>query len=68
MSAVASFGCEGPWAYVWATLGVGPHAVGVTEVLHYDATTQRWRPANRGEVCVAHHLPWWIYLEGCFSN
>ena len=33
LSSIQNYGCEGEWAYVWATVGTGAHAIGVTEVL-----------------------------------
>ena len=45
---VASFGCEGGFAYLWATVGKGEEEIGVTEVLAYD----QWCLGER----VAGHL------------
>jgi hypothetical protein len=68
VTAVASYACEDGWAYLWATIGSGPTAVGVTEVLHYDRALQQWRSALRAKVCSAKIMPHYIYEQGCFSN
>jgi hypothetical protein len=68
VSAVANYGCEGGWAFLWATIGKGPTAVGVTEVLRYDQAAQQWRVALRQHVCHATILPHLVYERGCFSN
>lgn len=68
VSAVASFGCQDGWAYVWATIGSGEHAVGVTEVVHWDSDTSEWRISSRLKVCRPGVMPEFIYRQGCFSN
>lgn len=68
LSSIQNFGCEGDWAFVWATVGTGAHAIGVTEVLSYGATRSRWRIVSRATDCKASILPSVIYRQGCFSN
>ena|ERR1035437_7920997 len=68
VTAVANYGCEDGWAFLWATIGRGPTEVGVTEVLHYDQAAQRWRVALRAKVCSPAIMPHDIYVHGCFSN
>lgn len=65
---VAQFACVQGWAFMWATVGSGPHAVGVTEVLHFDTPRDAWRVSLRSKVCVPGTMPRYIYLRGCFSN
>ncbi|HEY1222361.1 MAG TPA: hypothetical protein VGE75_02550 [Acidimicrobiales bacterium] len=68
VSAVASYACQENWAYLWATIGLGEHAVGVTEVLHFDSASNRWRISSRARVCRPGVMPGFIYRQGCFSN
>jgi hypothetical protein len=68
LASIQNFGCEGQWAYVWATVGTGEQAIGVTEVLAYDATSGRWAIVSRSVDCKASILPDVIYHQGCFSN
>ncbi len=68
VTGVASYGCEGGWAYLWATIGSGPEAVGVTEVLRANASMTRWVIASRLKVCKPGVMPNYIYRQGCFSN
>ena len=68
VDSVASFGCVGRWAYLWATVGTGVAEVGVTEVLRYDAGTSAWRNASRLTYCDHHLLPRYVELWGCNSN
>jgi hypothetical protein len=68
LSSIQDYGCEGEWAYVWATVGTGEQAIGVTEVLAFDTTGQRWAIASRSTDCKASILPSVIYHQGCFSN
>jgi hypothetical protein len=68
VSAVASYACQEGWAYLWATIGTGEHAVGVTEVVHFDPALNEWRVSSRLNVCKPGVLPEFIYLQGCFSN
>ena len=68
VDSVASFGCVGPWAYLWATVGNGVHEIGVTEVLHYDSTASRWQNASRLTYCNHHRLPRYVERWGCNSN
>jgi len=65
---VASFGCVGQWAYLWATVGKGVQEIGVTEVLHYDLVTRRWANASREKYCGHHLLPKYVDYWGCNSN
>jgi hypothetical protein len=68
LASVQNFGCEGTWAYVWATVGTGEQAIGVTEVLAFHATSDRWSIVSRAVDCKASILPSVIYHQGCFSN
>jgi hypothetical protein len=68
LASIQNFGCEGEWAYVWATIGTGEQAIGVTEVLAYDAPSGRWAIVSRAVDCKASILPGVIYHQGCFSN
>ena len=65
---VASFGCEGRFAYLWATVGKGAEEIGVTEVLAFDETTRQWENASRATYCTHHHLPAYVEFWGCNSN
>lgn len=65
---VASFGCVGRWAYLWATVGKGVHEIGVTEVLHFDLATNSWRNASRLTYCGHHLIPKYVDFWGCNSN
>src|SRR5580692_3532435 len=67
-ASIQNYGCEGEWAYVWATVGTGEDAIGVTEVLAYDAKSARWALVSRVTDCKATILPSVIYHQGCFSN
>ncbi len=68
LRSVASFGCVGTWAYLWATVGHGVEEVSVTEVLHYDTTVSEWRNALRSTYCDHHLLPDYVEFWGCNSN
>lgn len=68
LASIQDYGCEAQWAYVWATVGTGEQAIGVTEVLHYDATSSRWAIVSRATDCKATILPSVIFHQGCFSN
>jgi hypothetical protein len=68
LTSVQNYGCEGEWAYVWATVGTGEQAIGVTEVLAFKTTTQRWAIVSRVTHCKASILPNVVYRQGCFSN
>jgi hypothetical protein len=65
---VESFGCVGPWGYLWATVGAGVQEIGVTEVVHYDTATGLWRSASRLKYCDHHLLPTYVEFWGCNSN
>lgn len=68
VDSVASFGCVGRWAYLWATVGTGVAEIGVTEVLRYNATTSAWQNASRLTYCGHHLLPRYVEFWGCNSN
>jgi hypothetical protein len=68
VDSVASFGCVGGWAYLWATIGKGVEEVGVTEVLHYDSAKKEWKNASRLTYCGHHLLPDYVQYWGCNSN
>jgi hypothetical protein len=68
IESVDSFGCVGSWGYLWATAGTGVHAIGVTEVVHYDVAKGVWRSASRLTYCFHHLLPTYVEFWGCNSN
>lgn len=68
LASIQNYGCEAQWAYVWATVGTGVQAIGVTEVLNYEARFSRWVIVSRATYCKASILPNVIYRQGCFSN
>lgn len=63
-----NFGCVGTYAFAWATVGSTPHEIGVTEVLRFSSTAQRWAFVSRLAYCKPGDLPERIYRLGCFSN
>ncbi len=64
---VVAYGCEGDWAYLWATVGVGQAPpVGVTELMHYE--NGGWFAASRATYCQPGRLPDVVYRRACFSN
>lgn len=68
LTQLVNYGCEGTWAFAWATIGSGTHAVGVTEVLFFDPRSSHWRFAQRAAVCGDATLPARIDALGCHSN
>jgi hypothetical protein len=68
LSSIQNYGCEGSWAFVWATVGTGEEAIGVTEVLAFSTSAQRWSIVSRATDCKASILPDVVYRQGCFSN
>jgi hypothetical protein len=68
VKAVNSFGCEGHWAYLWATIGTGIHEIGVTDVLYFNSATSSWRNVSRLKDCNPQHLPRYVEFWGCNSN
>ncbi|HEY5092536.1 MAG TPA: hypothetical protein VII60_04660 [Acidimicrobiales bacterium] len=68
LTSMQKFGCEGEWAYAWATVGTGEQAIGVTEVMRFEQASQRWVLVSRGRDCKASILPSIVYRLGCFSN
>jgi hypothetical protein len=68
LASIQSYGCEGTWAFVWATVGTGEQAIGVTEVLSYNFANARWALVSRATDCKATILPSVVYRQGCFSN
>jgi hypothetical protein len=68
LASIQNYGCEGQWAYVWATVGTGEQGFGVTEVLAYSTTSSNWTLVSRAVDCKATMLPSVIYHQGCFSN
>ena len=63
---VVAYGCEGAWAYVWATLSVGPARIGVTELMRYGSSG--WTAVSRARYCHPGALPSVVYRRACFSN
>jgi hypothetical protein len=68
LTSMQKFGCEGGWAYAWATVGTGEQAIGVTQVMHFDRASQKWVFVSRERDCTASILPSVVYRQGCFSN
>jgi hypothetical protein len=68
LDSIQKYGCEAQWAFVWATVGTGTHAFGVTEVLNFDVGPGQWKLVSRLTDCKAYILPHVIYRQGCFSN
>ena len=68
LTSFQNFGCEGHWAFAWATIGTGEHAIGVTEVLSFNPSRHMWSIVSRLTDCKASILPSVIYRQGCFSN
>jgi hypothetical protein len=68
LTSIQQYGCEGEWAYAWATVGTGEHAIGVTQVMHFVQASQKWVFVSRERDCKASILPSVIYRLGCFSN
>ncbi|MGH3733409.1 MAG: hypothetical protein ACRDVC_08565 [Acidimicrobiales bacterium] len=68
VDSVQSFGCVGPWAYLWATVGKEEGEIGVTEVVHYDLAASSWHNASRLEYCTKDRLPSYVQYWGCNSN
>jgi hypothetical protein len=68
LTSMQKFGCEGEWAYAWATVGTGEQAIGVTQVMHFDQSPQKWIIVSRERDCKASILPSVVYRQGCFSN
>ncbi len=65
---VNAYGCEGSWAYLWATITVGPNRIGVTELMRFDPSTNAWHFASRARYCHPGVLPAVVYRRACFSN
>ncbi len=65
---VNAYGCEGSWAYLWATITVGPNRIGVTELMRFDSSTSTWHFASRARYCHPSVLPTVVYRRACFSN
>lgn len=68
LTSMQRYGCEGQWAYAWATVGSGEQAIGVTQVLRFNPATSRWMIVSRERDCKANILPSVVYRLGCFSN
>lgn len=68
LSSFQNYGCEGDWAFAWATVGSGEQAIGVTEVLEYSPAAHSWSLVSRATDCKPSILPTDIYKLGCFSN
>ena len=62
------FGCAGDFAYAWATVGVVPHEVSVTDVLYWRADLTRWVFVDRAVACNPTLISPAMYRLGCFSN
>jgi hypothetical protein len=66
---VQNFGCEGRFAYLWATVGTNEaDAIGVTEVLEYSTLRDRWSLVSRERWCHPGLMAEVVYRQGCFSN
>ena len=63
---VQNYGCEGNWAYVWATIGNSQHSVSVTELEQFQPLG--WLMVNRSTYCKDSAVPKKIRTLGCNSN
>lgn len=63
---VGNYGCEGNWAYVWATIGDSQHSVSVTELEQFQPLG--WLMVNRATYCKDSAVPKKIRTLGCNSN
>jgi hypothetical protein len=63
---VQNFGCEGNWAYVWATIGDSQHSVSVTELEEWQPLG--WLMVNRLTYCSTTNVPKKIRTLACHSN
>jgi hypothetical protein len=68
VQSVQNYGCEGQWAFLWATVGPVAHEIGVTELLRYSDRNARWSAVPRGRYCTPAVLPTYVYRLACFSN
>ncbi len=66
VQSVESFGCEGKWAYVWATISDGQHTVSVTELEYFEPLG--WLQVNRLKYCPTTTVPEKIRKLACNSN
>ena len=63
---VQNYGCEGNWAYVWATVGNSQHSVSVTELEEFQPLG--WLLVDRAIYCKDSVVPKKIRTLGCNSN
>jgi len=63
---VGGYGCEGNWAYVWATIGDKQHSFSVTELEQFQPLG--WLMVNRATYCPTSIVPKKIRTLGCNSN
>ncbi|HUX04818.1 MAG TPA: hypothetical protein VMV53_07955 [Acidimicrobiales bacterium] len=68
IQSVASYGCDGHWAYVWANVNVASNVVSVTELLHYDEASGVWMAVPRSQYCDPSTLSAIVYHRACLSN
>jgi hypothetical protein len=68
LDSLDGWGCEGRYAFAWATVGTSPNEISVTEVLAFDTASATWSIVPRSQYCVPGALPALIYRRGCFSN
>jgi hypothetical protein len=64
---IDAYGCEGNYAWVWATVGDAAHPVSVTEILVWIPEIGHWQFTNRAVVC-RENLPPYVERFGCHSN
>jgi len=68
IQSVASYGCDGHWAYVWANVNAASNIVSVTELLHYDEASGVWIAVPRSQYCDPSTLSAIVYQRACKSN
>lgn len=68
VQSVASYGCDGHWAYVWANVNAGSNVVSVTELLHYVEASGVWMAVPRSQYCDPSMLSPIVYHRACQSN
>ena len=68
VQSVASYGCDGRWAYVWANINAASNIVSVTELMHYDTASGVWVAVPRSQYCHPEMLSAIVYQRACLSN
>ncbi|MDE3065382.1 MAG: hypothetical protein KGJ36_06900 [Acidobacteriota bacterium] len=68
LKSLDGWGCQGDYAYAYATIGTEPNLISVTEVLAFSPSSATWAIVARATYCVPGRLPDLVYRRGCFSN